>query len=291
MTEAMKTKALAPWFGANRLLASRVGPQLLGTKWVGIPFCGGMSELPYIECRGGICNDLHRHIINLARVIRNPVQKNALIQMLDDAIYHPDELAGAQLRCLQRESDSAPGLFSAARTAGEPDLGWAYDYFVSVWMGRGGNAGSKGEFRGGLPTRWNANGGGSNVRFRSAVASVDAWHVVLKKWEFETLDAFDFMDGIADEEGLSLFVDAPWPDAGAEYKHKFADADQIRLAEKLSTYKKARIVIRFGDHPLIRQLYPEPRFTWVLNTSRDQDNKKVSEVLILNGPSFAGGAI
>lgn len=64
---------LAPWFGSNRMLAHEVGRALSGCEWVGIPFAGGMAELPQIRARTIVANDLHKHIINLAEVVADEI--------------------------------------------------------------------------------------------------------------------------------------------------------------------------------------------------------------------------
>jgi hypothetical protein len=58
----------------------------------------------------------------------------------------------------------------------------------------------------------------------------------------------------------------------------------------LSVYPRhvptARVVCRFYDHPLVRELYPEQRWTWRhLAGGRKQTNGDAPEVLLLNGPS------
>lgn len=290
-TTEMKTTALASWFGANRIRAENVGKLLKGCDWVGVPFCGGCSELPYIECRAGVANDKHRHLINLARVVKDPAMNEDLGKRLDATLFHPDELAKAQARCRQREEESEEsGLFNGQKPPFVPaSLSWAYDYFISVWMARGANAGTDSEFRGSLPTRYNTNGGGSNTRFRSARDSLAAWMEVCRPWEFECLDAFEFIGKIKEFnskgekiEGLGIYADAPWPDAGDGYRHKFTEAMQRKLSKVLAAYQHTRIVIRYGDHPLIRELYPETHWTWHMQDSRDQNNSAVREVLIVN---------
>lgn len=285
ITAAMKTTAIAPWFGANRIAAKRVGEELGKLAWCGIPFCGGCPELPHIRTRGGICADLHRHIINLANVIRDEDTWVELVDRLDTTLFHPDELDAAQRRCVEREQEAnGGGLFSSADFLGPTDrVPWAADYFVACWMGRGGHAGKDTEFTQGLAVRWTASGGDSAVRFRSAIESLHAWHLALKKWQFERSDCFDFLDRVKDEAGHGLYVDAPWPDEGIEYKHKFDDDQQTKLAERLSRFKKTRVVVRYGDHSLIRFLYPESRWRWEFATTRNQKNNDVREALIVNG--------
>lgn len=293
----LKVNRLVPWFGSDLGVAQRVGIEV-SNAWVGVTMVGGASAIPFIKCRQGVASDLHRHVINLARVLRDPSLKDAMVQRLDAAIFHPDELRECQLRCLQREAEQSQrgGLFGGAGAVGsEPDVGWAYDYFLSVWMARGGKAGTGGEFAGALPVRWNANGGGSNVRYRSAVESLDGWQAHLFRWEFDTVDVFDFLERVwgrwrkGDVADKSVYMDPPWWLAGDEYKHGFTERQHRRLAVDASRFKKVRVVIRYGDHPFIRELYPAGKWNIIEQVTRDQDNKDVPEILILNGPSLAGG--
>jgi len=291
VADEMKIKALAPWFGSNRVGAAAVGKEIGRVSWCGVPFCGGCPELPEIDCRAGVANDLHRHIINLARVVRHPVTRSLLSAALEHRLFHPDELAAAQKRCYERQAE-ASALFgeAVAKTDDAPDVEWAADYFTCAWMGRGGNAGRDGEFDQSLALRFTASGGSSAKRFQSAVDSLVAWQDALKSWEFSTVDAIGFIDRVRDEPGYAVYIDAPWPDAGLDYKHPFSDKLQAVLARAAARFKAARVVIRFGDHPLIRELYPEDRWTWVRRTTRDQQNGEVAEVLIINGRSYTEAA-
>lgn len=278
-----KVGALAPWLGSNRMLADTVGARLKGCDWVGIPFSGGLCELPYIDCRAGVANDLHRHIINLARVVRDPKQYARLVEKLDAAIFHPDELAESQRYCRAVEAEvESVGMFGPSGLTMTPLVEWAYCYFVSVWMARSSAAGTSSEFSGSLSTRWNANGGGSNTRFRGAAKALAAWHQVFQRWEFETLDCFAFLAKIKDALRQGIYADAPWPVLGDNYKHRFTESMQRRLAIVLGVYTKTRVVVRFGDHPLIREIYPESHWDYILQDSRNQGNNLVSEILLIN---------
>jgi len=274
------------------MLAPRVGSELTGCEWVGVPFAGGMCELRYIKARSVLVSDLHRHVINLARVVAHPLLGPKLYRRLRRTAFHPDELAAAQERCLRRE-DRTGGLGdlfsndSSIRRHDDPDLDWAVDYFTAVWMARGGNAGTDGEFRGGLSLRWDAGGGDSNTRFRSAAASLAPWRRVMRRCNFVTEDVFDFLARVKDRKGNGLYIDSPWPSAGDGYRHKFTTADQRRLAKEVSRFSDTRVVIRFGVHPLIEELYPRDHWNWQVQTSRSQANGDVPEALIINGPSYA----
>lgn len=289
----MKIGALAPWFGGNRTLAATVGRVMGRIDWCGVVFTGGAPELPHLNCRAGVANDLHCHLINMARVVRDELLVERMIGLVDDMLFHPVEYAEAQARCVAREAAWPPvpegGLFGAAPaafcTTVMPDVRWAADYFACCWMGRGGSAGQENEFAQQLAMRWTPTGGSSAKRWRSAVESLRAWNRALRHWEFTRLDAFEFLAQVKDMKGVALYVDAPWPDAGERYEHKFTTADQVRLAARLAAFRNVRIVVRFGDHPLIRDLYQGGRgqWTWIEQESRNQQGNGVAEVLIVNG--------
>ena len=268
----MTTTALAPWFGSNRMLAPLVGEALRGCKWVGVPFAGGMSELSHIKASTIVVSDLHRHVINLARVVAD--RGGILKDQLEGLAFHPDTLRDAQERCRMWEQDEHLGF--------EINLGAAWCFFVSCWMGRSHKSGIDDEFNGCLSTRWNANGGDSNKRYRSAVESLDAWQEVMKRCSFSVMDCFDFLARCEDSAGHGIYCDPPFPGPGDRYKHKFDEAQHIKLAHSLSVFTNTRVVCRFYDHPLIRELYPEPRWKWNHLTGRKQSNEAAPEVLITN---------
>jgi DNA-directed RNA polymerase specialized sigma24 family protein len=130
--------------------------------------------------------------------------------------------------------------------------------------------------------RWDAGGGDSCVRFRSATESLREWQSILARCTFTCMDAFHFLDQVKDADGHGLYCDPPWPTDRFAYKHKFTEKDQRRLASKLSTYQKTKVVLRYGDHPLIRELYQPPHWTWREVTGRMQTNEAKREVLLMN---------
>lgn len=290
-----KTTAIANWYGSNRMLADRVGAELEGCAWVGVPYAGGMCELMYISARTIGANDLHRHLINMARVWADPAKGWAFYRQLRRRVFHPDELQRAQEYCRGIEAcgSNPDELFASGYS--DPrydpiDLEWAVNYFITSWMGRGGNSGTKREFKGGLPLRWDADGGGSAQRYFSAVASIPAWRRVLRRCEFSTLDAIEFIQTCKDKSGIGIYCDPPFPGPGDKYAHTMSDRDHRKLAETVSRFKTARVVMRFYDHPLIRELYPAPRWTWIEQAGRDQTNyDSKPEVLLINGPSLTEG--
>lgn len=274
---------LVPWYGSNRSLARHVGAQLAGRAWVGVPFAGGMSEIRHITARTLVVSDLHRHVINLAQVAADADLNVALRKRLADLPFHPDVLAAAQLTCSQREAGTYTGC--------DCPLWWACDYFVCAWMGRNGTAGTAGEFAGGLSVRWDAGGGDSATRFRAATEALSAWQETMRRCNFLVRDVFDFLADVHDSEECGVYCDPPFPGPGDRYRHTFTEQHQRDLAAKLAAFSKARVVCRFYDHPLIRELYPEPKWRWLpLAGGRTQHNGAPPEVLVLNGEPLTEGA-
>jgi DNA adenine methylase len=264
------TTAIAPWFGSSRTIAPQVGEELTGCEWVGIPFMGGGCELLHIKARTIVASDLHYHVINLAMALAHETIGPQLYRKLRRKIFHEDELAAAQQFCQDTVMDEMP------------DLEMAEAYFVSQWMGRSGKAGTKGEFKGKLPVRWNAGGGDSAVRYQSAVRSLIAWRRVIQRVNFVCEDAFEFIGKCHDAPHHGLYVDAPWPEDGEDYLHGFTEFDQERLANLLTAFQHTRVVVRFGDHPLIRELYSAGAgWCWREIAGRTQANKVKREVLIV----------
>ena len=271
---------LAPWFGGSRFLAPKVGKMLAGCSWVGIPFAGGMPEVAHIHASTIVVNDLHRHVMNLACVVSSHRGVKRLAGHLSKLPFHPDVLAEAQRHCMEMER--AGFTFGDGRGQDLSER-WALNYFITVWMGRSGNAGTENEFYGGLPVRWNANGGDSNTRFRSAVASLMAWHEIMARCNFLVQDCFEFLGNVQDSPRHGLYCDPPFPDCGVKYRHSFTDDKHRQLARMLAAFEHVKVVCRFYDHPLVRELYPETRWTWHHFTGRKQNHAIAPEVLLLNG--------
>ncbi len=267
---------LVPAYGSNRTNAAKVGELLAGCNWVGVVFAGGLSEVPHIKARTVVVNDAHRQLINLGEVVKNQTMKSVLIDRLVATLFHPDVLAHSQKKAIAFDGDA----FDIER----PDLEAAYYYFVCSWMGRNGKALTAGEFKSGLSMRWEAGGGDSCVRFRNATAALAEWHQVTRRCSFSVKDCFDFLKECKDEDGHGVYCDPPWPDDGYMYRHAFGEVQQCRLAEDLAHFRRAKVVVRFGDHSLIRKLYPEDDWQWHHVSGRTASNSVKREVLLVRTP-------
>lgn len=282
MATDMKIKAIAPWFGSNRMGAEHVGKALESCEWVGIPCCASLSEVPYITARTILCSDLHQHVVNLAMVIAEPDKKNELVGILESTPFHPSYLRLCQEMCRKIEL-SNPTWGAGFQSSAD----WASAYFVCAWMSRNGTAGTKREFDAGIATRWTAGGGDSAVRFRNATESLNAWSEAMRRCTFECIDLYDFLDKVKDRPKHGVYIDPPFPHTGDSYKHNCGDNEKsqeewhTKLRDRLKRFDQCRIVCRFYDTPLIRGLYPESEWEWMCHVGRKQTNEAAPEVLIV----------
>lgn len=269
----MKITSLLDRFGSNRINAAAPAQFLKGCSCIAVPFAGGLCEVPHFKTNVVNINDLDSHIINLCRVLRN--HRAELVQWLDGTPYHPEQLEESQNYCRSVEQ--------FGETFVRSPFDWACHYFIASWMTRGGKGGTDGEFNQKLSIRWKSGGGDSVVRFRNATESLAEWEKVMRRCTFTVMDAFDFLDEChkRDIPENGLYLDPPWPDDGDKYVFKFGGDKQKRLAALLESFEHSKIVVRYGDHPLIRELYPESKWQWNLLESRTQANKTKPEVLLV----------
>lgn len=275
---AKKVTAFLPVFGGNRTNAERPGELLGRCDWIGVPFAGGMPEVPYLQARSIVVNDLHRHIVNCARACRD--LGFGMVEYLKKTVFHPDELVRAQEYCKKID---LPSHMSDIDIRGELDchFGAAVSYFITQWMGRSGNGSTPKELEGNLSTRWTASGGDSNTRFRSATDAIADFVREFQRCSFTCLDFRKFLEPVRDDAGTGLYLDPPWPDAGDEYLHPFTEQDQNELWGAVSRFRNARIVLRFGEHGKIRSLYREQDgWRWIEASGRTQGNNKQTEWFI-----------
>ena len=270
--------AIAPWFGSARLLGPAVGRLLQDANWVGIPFAGSMAEIPYIRARTIVVNDLHKGVITLARVVSDETLGPKLYRRLRRHALHPDDLVESQSICRTMEQ-----LAGCCDTLDEEMiLRWAEAMFVASWLARSGSAGTKSEFDAKLSLRWAAGGGDSAVRFQNAIRSINAWRRSLRRATFSSIDAFAFLEKCKDLPQHAIYCDQPFPGGpGDKYKYHFTLQQTKRLSVELLRFRQARVVSRFYDHPIVRDLYPVSEWTWHHLSGRKQTNEAAPEVLLV----------
>ena len=271
----LEVGCLAPFFGSNRMLAPEVGRLLRGCTWVGVPFVGSFAEVPLIEARTIVCNDLHCHLMNLAKVAADPLLGPALRFRLRKTPFADLELRQAQSHCRELELAMVDGGWD-----GEPNLDWAVDYFIAAWTSRNGLAGTKGEFKAPLSVRWDAQGGDSVRRFRNAAAGLVAWADVLQRCTLLCMDALEFLERCKDLPLTGIYCDPPFLGAGDAYKHRFGEHEHARLAQKLVGFRFATVVARLYETDDVGRLYPEGKWAYNRFKGRKQTNRDAPEVLL-----------
>lgn len=288
MSTAAKTKRTQsralPWFGADTLVCEQYAALLDDRKHVTVPFCGGLSILSRIiefgRAQEIVCNDKHHHAINFYRVVSRPETRQQLLAAVEAMPFHSEILRERQFLC----SSAGDSFERLVRDFGDCSVAHAVNYFVTAWMGRGGKGGTGGEFKGSLPVRFSASGGASPKRFRSSIDAVDSvWGPVCERCSFLCCDWSELLADAKDHSECGLYCDPPWVDVGGDYVHKFTTEDHHDLWCRLNAFASTKVVVRYGDHKLIRQLYGDER-RWRIRTlvSRDQANNGVGELCITN---------
>lgn len=282
--EYMPGGAICPYFGAKRMLASRIVSEMGGHRCYWELFAGSMAVLlAKPQAAMETVNDLFGDLINLGRVLRDPKLGPQLYRRLRRTWFsEPDHRLAAEV---VRGFGNAP--------AGEAlDIGRAYNFMVCSWMGRNGVTGTQ-SYNQGFAKRFTGRGGGGAVRFAAAVDSMPAWRRRMRRVTILSTDSFELLERIDDEEGTVIYADPPYVKKGATYVHDFKAGDHVRLARGLSGFQQARVLVSYYDCPEVRALYKgwtivECPITkgMVNHGQRATGVVTAPELLIINGPSM-----
>lgn len=276
----MKTTAIAPWYGSARMNAEKIAARInaFNPKWVGIPFCGGCSEVPWIKCGQILAGDVHRHVINLCQVLASPGYGQILRDRVEGLLFHPDTLSEA--RRFIEHVEYMLSKENAADYIAAKKIEWAAAYFTNCWMSRS-DAGSSREFDNGMSIRFTATGGGSLTRWQSAIESIDEWNKTLReRVQFCVMDYMEFFVKVQDREGHVVYLDPPWLKGGERYENRMTEEDHANMLIWAAGWKNVKVVIRHCDHPLYRRMLPETNWTWEKIGGRSVANSEVDEWLI-----------
>jgi len=278
---SMRVTAIAPWFGAKRVMADRIVAELGPHQAYWEPFCGSMAVLlnkPTAPME--TVNDLHGDVINLARVVRDPVDGPRLYRRLRRLLMHEGIFQDA--RALVVGDDTASAIDRAEA------------FFLASWMGRNGVAGTS-NYNYAFCPRYTRNGGHAATRFRNAVASIPAWRRRLRDVTILQRDAIELIERVEDQEGTVIYADPPYVAKGAQYLHDFTADDHRALAAVLYRFERTRVVVSYYPHPLVDELYGDRWTRCAHDVSKAMSHQgrrgevdvRANELLLINGPSVA----
>ena len=285
MSTPMPIRALAPWFGAKRTIASRIiaefGPH--NAYWE--PICGSCAVLlakPPVAAET-VC-DLHGGITAVARALANP---RAAKQVYE-------RVAGV-IACESLWQQSCRVIQSREPHETESDPDWASHFLLASWLARNGYGGTD-TAHGSFGARFSATGGTTAGRWRAVVDSIPAWHERLRNVTILNRDCFKVLERIDDAAGTVIYVDPPYVEEGRPYDHAFGAADHNRLVLALKRFRRARVLVSYYANDMIAKLYDgwhcltldTPKFL-VKAGLRDAtgDCPTAPEILLINQPRLA----
>lgn len=191
-----------------------------------------------------------------------------MIARCKDTLSHPLEIERARELLSRTDTSSF-------------DKAWAF--WVCCWVGRKGQAGTKGHQRGKATAsvRRAPTGGNNATRIIAAAEGLLEWRQHFKRCEFEAVSFREQLGKAKDRDDCSIYVDPPWPGAGDAYAHGFDERDHVELSYMLSGFEKSRVLVRYGDGELVRKLYGKWRL--IECKTRSQSNAEIAELWFLNG--------
>ncbi|MEM1225869.1 MAG: hypothetical protein AAGJ40_09230 [Planctomycetota bacterium] len=88
---------------------------------------------------------------------------------------------------------------------------------------------------------------------------------------------------VKDRPKNGVYIDYVWPGVGVTYSEdgNGSEQDHRDLAALNSSFEQTKVVVRYNDHELIRELYPEADWSWYRTSTRNQAGSKINEVLIV----------
>lgn len=278
--------AIAPWMGSKRQLAQRIIHQLGHHHSYFEPFCGSMAVvLNKPAVRQEVVNDLNRDLVNVARVIQTRHLAAELLARLHFTLVAEE---------IYRESRR---LMMAPYLGPLGNVDRAYHALVLWWFGRNGIAGTK-PTQSGFSARFSARGGSGSVRFRNLVSSVPWFAQRLAFVDVLNQDGLGVLGKIHDDPGTAIYCDPPYFVKAKRYLHDFESADHDRLAERLNSFRDARVVLSYYPNARLESLYPAPRWRRIeivvtqniRNTlRRGAVGVRATELLLVNGDIIAEG--
>ena len=288
--------AILGYAGGKRTMAPLITRELGPHRCYIESFCGSLAVLLAKEPSSTeIANDLNGTVINLARVLASDraaelYDRVARTIMHDDLFDEAAEAHGGNELDDERVAPSVVGVADIHVDA-------AYWSLIVHWQGRGGVAGTS-SYNFAKSSRYTLTGGHAGSRWAAVADSIPAWHQRLRAVSFTRQDAIEQLERFEDADGVAHYLDPPYVVKSFRYVHDFEDEGvHRRLAQVCNTKRNARVVVSYYDHPLVRELYPSDRWTWVhvkatksMTSPSGRDGRvEAPEVLLINGESYTQG--
>lgn len=223
-----------------------------------------------------IYNDIDGDLVNLFRVVSDPGQRRRLLQLLrwlppSRQVFDED---GEQYRAgghsFSRVSDPVE---RARRTL------YRHAFAFGGKIAAGGFAISTGD-RDRIK---------EVARYRNILRKLARIGELFRRVMIEHLHFSDVIRIHGRRKSACLFIDPPYHGSESYYSRSFGQHDHVFLAEQLAAVP-ARVVATYYDSPLIRDLYPEPQWTWqsiaaTKNCCLTRGNKVVTAEFVIIKPA------
>ncbi len=275
MPSKLKTGSPLSYFGADTQVAAALADMLNHCPHVTIPLAGGLGILPWLTASHIVANDINDFAINYFRHASGAMgeqNRRDLARRCCGTLTHPTDLA-------------------AANAILDGEWRWSYQhawaYWALSWLGRKGQCGTRERFKA-VSVRRTPSGGGNASRLRAVIDDLSRWATQLARCEFECCCFRDLLAKVPDNVKCAIYCDPPWVGVGNRYLHPFTEQDHIDLAAWLHQFTETTVVVRYGDDPMIRNLYSDWDITEA--SSRTQANKATPEIWLRNQKDIEPGA-
>jgi len=185
-------------------------------------------------CPTEVVNDLHRDLYNLVMVINHSQLGPRFYRKLRRVWF-----------CESLFNDSRGYMMETAEQEVKvPDIERATAFFIVSWMGINGVVGTKSRSSS-MAKRYSGKGGDPACRWKRAVNSIPQWRERMSRVQVWNMDALAMIKRIKDERSATIYCDPPYLKEGSAYRHGMSGGEHWDLAESLSRFIDARIVVSY----------------------------------------------
>jgi len=266
----MEVPVVIPYWGGKNKLSKQFVPLIPPHRHYMEVFAGGLSMFfRKSKSEWSAINDVNDDLINLYLVVENKLLFDQFIEKVKWTIKSRAYYSGIRDKIRNKEFD-----------AHFPDVNRAFDYFYFI----------RNSFNSRLDTAFSKDTTGWTTRLRDSL-----WESrkKLNGVIIEHLDYKTFVEKYYKKEESFWYFDPPYVVADTEkyYHTNFNKNEHIimkGIVDFLNDIAKAKIMISYDDHKLVRQLYGNDdrymikEFESTYAGNRQDPGKKFTELLIMN---------